>query len=527
MKKIVFLIIASLLVIGLVLPGCEGGGEEEFDHWIDIACPGPMTFIYGEHAWQGVTLAAEEINDAGGVDIGGVMHGIRVTKVETNETNDMTGTDGILALTAVIDDVDFVMGGYQETAMAAYREVAMDEGKIFIAASLQAHQVSVLEDYEGYKYWFQGPMVNDLFVDDMFGAMFTAVMGSLAEVGGNYTPRIAIVAEDEEWADIAVAGMEYILQSYGWWVGSWRVATTATTEEMLTVLAQINPEDPHMIFTVFSGPAGIPFSTLVREAVPYALCVGSNNEASRGEFADITIYDPGEPPGCAYEVTATLFSPGVEITSKSAAFASAYYDRWGNSPTLMSGFYDHVYWLMQSVEAAADELSVSDIADIVSAVNIDELIQIHEQSTWTGATSEYGYYPMPIELAEEVTHPAFNVTTAFVLSEEDVNELYPDLASYNITYDPALWTAPPHYPHSVIYGPGWTTGIVVQWQEVSPGEWGLVSIWPTPLFPDDPAYWEMMMEVGWINQWGYWNFAYPGGASLEIPDWWTSHHFPE
>ena len=523
MKKIVFLIIASLLVIGLILPGCEGEGE--FENWVDIAVAGPMTFSYGEYMWQGATLAMEEINDAGGVDIGGVVHGVRLTEVETNEINDITGTDGIMALTAVIDDVDFVIGGYQETAMAVYREVAMDKGKIFVAASVEAHQQVVLEDYENYKYWFQGPMINDHFVDDMFSALFSTVMAYGFEVGGNYTPKIAIVAEDEEWCDAAVMGMEYLLSSMGWYTGTWRIATAGTSEDVLGVLAEIAPHDPHFIFTIFSGPAGISFSKLVREGVPYAIVVGNNAESTRTEFADLTIYDPNEPPGCAYEISAALFAPGVQITSKSESFANAYTDRWGTSPMQMSGFYDVVYWLMQSVEAAADELGVNDIADIISAENIDVLIQLHEQSTYEGASSEWGYYPMPIELAEEVTHPALNITTNYVLSEEDVNELYPDLSTYNITYDPALWTSPPHYPHSTVYGPGWTTGLGIQWQEVSPEEWSIVAVWPTPLFPDDPAYWEAMIEMGWINQWGNWNFAYPGSAALQIPDWWIEHHF--
>jgi hypothetical protein len=256
------------------------------------------------------------------------------------------------------------------------------------------------------------------------------------------------------------------------------------------------------------------------------VAVGNNNEATQAGYDARTTYDPNEPPGCAYEITMALFAPGIQVTPTSLSFTNAYYDRWGTYPEIQASYYDHTKWLMQDVEKAAQQLGVSDIADVVSPENIDVLIKIHEQGTYVGAASTWRYYPMPIELDHEVTNPTSGTTTKYVLSEEQVNQLYPDLASYGITYDPALWTAPAHLPHSVVYGPGWTTGVAVQWQEVSPGEWGMVAVWPTPLFPDDPAYYETMMENGWINQWGYWNFSYPGSGSIQIPDWWIAHHFP-
>lgn len=522
MKRVVFLIIASLLAIGLIVPGCGGGEPTQY---IDIAVTGPMTFDQGKHIWYGAQLAAEEINDAGGVDVGGVMHDVRLTQVDTNEIMDITGTDGIMALTAVIDDVDFVLGGFQESSTAAYREVPMEKEKIFICSGVSTEPLynSVITDYENYKYFFQGAVFNDYFLDLQFSQTFALVMAYGFAIGGNYTPRIAIVAEDEEWCDPSVLGMEAFLTSMGWWVGTWRVDAAGAAEDVLAALTEVATHDPHFIYSIFSGPAGVSVSKLVRDTVPYAMVVGCNTEAQREDFDDLTMYDPEEPPGCAYEITGDYFAPGIELTSRTAAFLDAFVDRWGVFPIYSAGSYDCVYWLMQSIEAAADELGATDIADVVSAENIDVLIQIHEESTYDGAGSKYGLYPMPTELAEAVTNPFYGMTTAYVLSEEVVNELYPHLATYNITYDASWWTAPPHTAHCIVGGSDWATGISIQWQEVSPDVWEKRAMWPWPLF--DPGDIEGMMANGWLNQWGNYNFAYTGTSELQIPDWWITHHF--
>jgi len=264
--------------------------------------------------------------------------------------------------------------------------------------------------------------------------------------------------------------------------------------------------------------------------VPGAVAVGCNTEGQRQEFAELTVYDPEQPPGCSYEILADYLAPGVQITDKTTAFFNAFVERWGKYPMYIAGSYDALYSLMENVQEAAATLGVNDIADVVSPENIDVLIQTMEQSTHEGAAGLAGYFPLPIELEEPVTHPYYGIESRYVLSEEVVNELYPHLATYNMTYDPAWWTVPPHTAHCIIGGVGWSTGISSQWQEVEPGRWDKVAIWPAQLFdPDDyeteEEYWAAMMEAGWLNQWGNWNFSYPGSGELQIPDWWIAHHF--
>jgi len=53
MKKILFLIIGTLLVLGLVLPGCGNGVADDFDQYIKIGIAGPMGQSQGKHHMYG------------------------------------------------------------------------------------------------------------------------------------------------------------------------------------------------------------------------------------------------------------------------------------------------------------------------------------------------------------------------------------------------------------------------------------------------------------------------------------------
>ena len=167
MKKIIFLIIAALLVIGLVLPGCEGEGEGEGepeviwnfgdDGEIVIGIAGEVGHATGDMAFLGASLAVGAINGAGGVDIDGTAHNFTLQMIDTQEATDETGASGTAAMTAAIDSVDFVMGGFRTEAVEVYREVAMTAEKMFFGCGSATSSLSesVVTDYETYRYWMK------------------------------------------------------------------------------------------------------------------------------------------------------------------------------------------------------------------------------------------------------------------------------------------------------------------------------------------------------------------------------------
>ena len=139
-KKFLFLFFTCLLLVALVLPACAAPKEENV---IKVAVVGPMQFIQGEHHWVGATMAAEEINNAGGVKIGDKNYKIQLVKVDSNEILDVAGAASAVERAITVDKVDFLMGGFRTEAVYPMSDVAMEYKKIFLnvgaaTAALQA-----------------------------------------------------------------------------------------------------------------------------------------------------------------------------------------------------------------------------------------------------------------------------------------------------------------------------------------------------------------------------------------------------
>ncbi|HAZ31975.1 MAG TPA: hypothetical protein DCY61_04705, partial [Dehalococcoidia bacterium] len=89
-----------LVVFMPVLAACPPPRPVEEVPTIKIGVIGPMKFIQGEHHWAGAEMAAEEINAAGGVDVGGVMHRIELIKADSNEI--LSIIDAVSAMERII-----------------------------------------------------------------------------------------------------------------------------------------------------------------------------------------------------------------------------------------------------------------------------------------------------------------------------------------------------------------------------------------------------------------------------------------
>ena len=524
MKRIVFLIIASLLVIGLALPGCGAVQPEPVryvfeDGKINIGIVGELNCTAGAMQWTGATLAQEAINGNGGVDIDGVSYVLELVPIETGEeTVDPTGLTGVSALTAAIDDVDFILGGFRTEAVEVYRDVAIEKGVIFIncGAATEALQHSVVDDYAAYRSWFKGTPYNEYFM----GQSVVRIQGTVAlrrreQMGeaADYTLNAAIIADNLAWAYKQVVVITELLQGINvnlvgnpYWVDA-----TGGTAEMESALTSIGVLDPQFIIPVFSANAGALYDMLRGSYVPNAMSVGINVMAqlkSPWGAGNLTTAPPGGP-ACAYEVILDSWAEGLEQTEKTGNFLSVFMSSTsGEYPLNTAATYDALLGLQKAIEAVAWYDAVNGTA-YAEAGDIIEWLEdpANAQVTTTGLTT---YYPGPGTTA--AGKPA--------LTEAQVDLLY-DLGSHNYTYtyDAKDWTMPPHTTHDLVYGPGLLTGIGAQWQwDATAGIWKKVGVWPMD-FGDE-------YDEALTDQYGCWNFAYNGTRPLVIPQNIVEHHKP-
>lgn len=516
---------ASLLVIGLVLPGCSEEKPEPVLYVfeggkINVGIAGELNYTAGAMQWAGAMLAQDAINGNGGIDIGGVSYILELVPIETGEeTVDPSGLTGISALTAAIDGVDFILGGSRAEAVEVYRDVAMEKGVIFIncGAAAETLQHSVVNDYAGYWCWFKGTPYNEYFLGQSVVRTLGAVAIKLREkmgVAANYTLNAVIIADDLAWAYEQVTVIGKLLPSVGVnLTRSFWVSSQGDSAEMVSTLTSIAGLDPQFIIPIFSADAGVLYDKLRASYVPNAMSVGINVMAqlkSPWGAGNLTTAPPGGP-ACAYEVILDTWAEGLNQTSKTAAFLAAFMNfTSGEYPLNTAATYDALFGLKAAIEAVAWYDAVNGTA-YARANDIIEWLEnpANAQVTTTGNTT---YYPRSGTRA--AGKPA--------LTEAQVRSLY-DLASYNYTYtyDAEDWTMPAHTTHDLVYGPGYLTGIGAQWQwdgNETAGQWKKVGVWPMD-FGDE-------YDEALTDQYGCWNFAYNGTKALVIPQNVIAHHKP-
>jgi branched-chain amino acid transport system substrate-binding protein len=513
LKKFLFLMMAGLLVLGLVLSGCGGNGqqeeEEEEENYITVAVCGAMTDTTGMNAWDGASMAAEELNAAGGVTVGGTTYMVELVQVETKEsTEGEDGTTGSTNLQAVIDDVDFVVGGFRTEVLSVYREVAMDAQKIFMdcGAATDFLQFSVVSDYDRYKYWFKSTPYNSTFLVKSCIRM-TATVGAIlkATLAGyeDYVKdefklsnavdgklRAHIMMEDASWCEGMIVAAQVYLPQQGFTVTG-TTLPSPTAADITTEMNAIKALNPHIIFTAFSGPVGAVYSATKADLGIPAVTIGINVPAQEKDHWDNT------DGACEGEILLDTYPIGLAYNSQTIPFADDFQDRTDRYPAYTAATYDAIKFVCSAME----ETGSRDPEDLIPWIE-----DLDNAWTPTGGVKT-AYYPMPdITITEGV---------AYALSEAQVRELY-DIDSYGYTYNQADWecraSGAPHVAHDLVYGPGYVTGAGSQWQVVD-GEGVKVGIWPLPL--GAPS----------VDQYGDWNFGYSGtvqyiltiGEMLNIP----------
>ncbi len=119
MRRLVFFItILMFIVFSIPLPSIAA------EKPIVIGAPLATAFLYGWDAERGIKLAVEEINKAGGVNVGGKKRPLAVEVIDTRDLEPgVPVSEALLGLEKLILEkkVDFIIGGpvRSEAALAA------------------------------------------------------------------------------------------------------------------------------------------------------------------------------------------------------------------------------------------------------------------------------------------------------------------------------------------------------------------------------------------------------------------------
>ena len=387
---------------------------------IKIGVIGPMKFVQGIGHWNGAVLAAEQINARGGVKVGDKMMEIELVQADSNEFINVTDATNAMERLITQDRVNFVVGGFRSEAVLPMQDIACEHKVIFIGCGA-AHPQLCSRVAQNYKLY------KYWFRMTPYNSAF------LLRTAFIHLDYVADILKKE--LKIPKLKVAVVMEKAMWadpmvktceviipQKGMEWVGTwrpSPVATDVTAELTAIQRSGAHIIFTVLSSSVGIPFARQVGELKIPAVQVGINVEAQKDGFMQAT-QGKGD-----YVMTSSTFCQGVENNENTKAFVDAYVKRFGETPTYTAGTYDAIFYaLVPTIEEAG-------------TLKPDKLISILENRVYKTSNATIKY-----------------------------------------TQDPDGQPL-----HDITWGPGYATGIAVQWQNGK-----MVGVWPYKwkLTPDSP-----------------------------------------
>jgi len=337
------------LAVFLILPVNKALAEEP----IVIGAPLSTSFLYGWDAWRAMQLAVKEINEAGGVNVGGTK---RPFKIEIIDTRDLEPgvpvSEALLAVEKLILEkkADFIMGGpIRSEAGLAAMDLLSKHKKISILTTgvlTPAYHKRVAKEYDKYKYLFR-----------ISGEAVWIAMGeqipALVEIGEKFNLNsvyimIQDVAHARAFGDIFAKTMA----KKGWTVvgGKPEIYPTGATDFSMGLL-KARREKAQVIIICMDMPES---SILLKQwydmkvpALPFGSIIAAAEQPGfwkategKGAYALANVVNAGNAP-----------SNATDWTMK---FVNAYEKMWGLEPEGYgtSSSYMGVYVLRDAIEKA-------------------------------------------------------------------------------------------------------------------------------------------------------------------------------
>ena len=338
--------VVLLAVTMVMIPGSRVTAAEP----ITLGCPLPTAFLYGWDAERAITLAVEEINAKGGVDVGGTQ---RPFKVEVMDTRDLEPgvpvSEALLAVEKLILEkkADFILGGpvRSEAALAAmpllskYKKVSIVSSGVLTPK----YHALVEKQYDKFKYCFRIHGEAKWLVKEIL----TCLMQIKEQFGLN---KLFIMVQDVAHARAAGKILGKLAKKKGWDVTGMEIYPTGTTDFSMGLIKAKKTGSQVLSLWMDMPESSILLKQWYDMKIP-ALPFGSTLcSAEQPGFWEAT---KGKGEYCLANVVNAGNAPS-EATPWTMKFYNAYKDRWDIEPEGLgcSSSYTAVYVLKHAIERA-------------------------------------------------------------------------------------------------------------------------------------------------------------------------------
>ena len=340
---------------------------------IVIGCPLATAFLYGWDAERAVKLAVEEINAAGGVDVGGEKRPFEVEVIDTRDLEPgVPVSEALLAVEKLILEkhAKFMIGGpvRSEAAMAAMATLSKHKtiSILTTGALTPKYHALIGENYDKFKYLFR--------ISGEAKWMVTGeIIPCLEEIGKEYNlNRLFIMVQDVAHGRAGGKLIAKIMAGKGWTVlGEPRIYPTGTTDFSMGLI-EAKKDNAQVILIWMDMPET---SILLKQwhdmkvpALPFGSIIAAAEQPSfweategKGEYCLANVVNAGNAPS--------------EATPWTMKFVNAYEKKYNVEPEGYgtSSSYMAVYVLKDAIERAGS----LDPDKVVAAIEQTDMMGVY------------------------------------------------------------------------------------------------------------------------------------------------------
>jgi branched-chain amino acid transport system substrate-binding protein len=356
-RALVMFVAIMIIVSGSVVSAWAGKKGEP----IIVGAPVPRASAYGQNGERGMILAAEEINAAGGVNVGGVMRPLKLEIIDSrDEEPGVPTSEVLLAIEKLIlqKKADVIVGGpcMSECGMAAmdtyarYKTVDI----VSIGCYTPSWDKKVAKNPKKYKYSFRASGSVKWYIKE--------ALDLLQKIKNEHGFNKMFISIDDSLMCRKAAGIvEKIAKKKGWEIVGIDKHPIGTTDYSVALSACKKSGAQILFMWAYSPETSILLKQWADMEVP-ALPIGFIGAAEdpgfwkatkgKGAYTIVTLSETGNVP--------------TNVTPKGMKFYNAFEKRWGVPPrsTGCVSAYEALYVLKDAIERAG----TLDKATLISAL---------------------------------------------------------------------------------------------------------------------------------------------------------------
>lgn len=299
---------------------------------IKVGVIGPFKLTPGRDIQEAATLAAEEVNAAGGV-LGRKLELI-FAETEQSPEKGKTAVERLL----FVDKVDVIIGEHRSEVALAVQPIIAENKKIFLSTGTASPLLSdnVLKDYAKYKYYFR-TFLNANQMAEQMQLQLTDMMSTTKR------EKVAIIAETAVWVEPIVTALKQSLGSR--LVALERVSTNA--KDLSVELSRVQSSKAQVVFAILAADAGLPFARQWADRQIPALITGYTVMAQSDRFWEQT-------EGRAQAFMTWKHGVRAPISPKTIPYWDRFTKKYGHVPGAYTNFatYDGVFILVDAIRRA-------------------------------------------------------------------------------------------------------------------------------------------------------------------------------